>query len=243
MQTDCLPTKQPQSRSGIVQGATTNANRGGKVSSYGCTMRAPAKGKRDIRYSKKYGCYVPRPNLQRMKKTIEDDFRRKNVHLLVQRAEHIMLEYLCAFNSTTYEEVKHFRENSHEHMRIFESCFTGMSLVGDFTNKYNQPHVDRNDACSIIVFVGDEIGGGNTNFYSRNAIDEDPTYVHPFQHGSCITGPFDNVTHEGATWTGDRGVIVFYVNKSILNHFLRYNNAPYEEFLGRLTKKSNKRRS
>ena len=46
----------------------------------------------------------------------------------------------------------------------------------------------------------------------------------PFKHGRFQVGPFDQVKHAGGFWSGPRGILSFYVNRAMYEHFLKHDN-------------------
>jgi hypothetical protein len=100
-------------------------------------------------------------------------------------------------------------------------------------------NVDDHDIISLFTTVGDsDVTGGRTLYYGGgSAFDKkDPAGTcgeviaeTPFKHGQYQVGPFESVVHGGETWTGHRGVLSFYLNEGILEHFRTYGTTHYDE--------------
>jgi hypothetical protein len=110
---------------------------------------------------------------------------------------------------------------------------------GAGAQNFLDPHVDDHDIISLFTTVGDsDVTGGRTLYYGGgSAFDKkDPTGTcgeviaeTPFKHGQYQVGPFESVVHGGETWTGHRGVLSFYLNEGILEHFRTYGTTHYDE--------------
>ena len=127
----------------------------------------------------------------------------------------------------------HFMPSS---LRICDSIFNSMIVVGDFTGHGEIPlHFDTDDYINAIVSIGDKkvVGGGTVYFVGISA-------KHPgrkvkdvsFKHGRVQVGYFDDVVHGASPWTdGIRGVLNFCVKKKQLLHFLKYRDVYYSQFV------------
>jgi hypothetical protein len=112
-----------------------------------------------------------------------------------------------------------------------------MALVGDLKDGENHTHTDEHDIISIFVTLGHNIQGGSTLYFDgANFSSKDPektrgkqVYEVPFQHGQIQVGPFEQVAHAGQPWKGRRGVISFYLNKPIVDHFQEHGDKLYME--------------
>ena len=90
-----------------------------------------------------------------------------------------------------------------------------------------------NDLCSIFITFGKDIVGGHTRYYESQH-SKIIVYEEKFEHLKYQIGSFDRVYHEGLQWKGKRGVISFYVNRKIVNHFLNYGIQFYEKYLSNM---------
>ena len=121
-------------------------------------------------------------------------------------------------------------------LRICDSFFTAMIVVGDFSGEGEIPlHKDNDDHINAIVSIGDNnIDGGKTIYYSglkMEDVGEKQRAVH-FHHGRVQIGYFDDIIHGAEKWTnGNRCIINFCMKKKILNHFLKFGNKYYEQFV------------
>jgi len=111
-----------------------------------------------------------------------------------------------------------------EKYRIFGTCFTAFTLVGDTSNSgFVHIHKDNRDVVSIILSLGNNVVGGNTIYYKDKSGQHEIAHT-KFKHGQFQTGPFHDVYHGGQAWTGERGIFSFYLNKQILNHCKDYRH-------------------
>ena len=116
-------------------------------------------------------------------------------------------------------------------LRYGDTFWTAITLVGDLRDGNNHIHKDLHDVVSLIVMVGKDITGGATHYY-----DDTGKVVQtvPFEHGRYQVCEFDKVWHAGEQWQGKRGIISFYLNREIMEHFARYGTAKYEAARERL---------
>ena len=114
-----------------------------------------------------------------------------------------------------------FKELAPPELQLCGTIFHALALVGDLSNRHNHCHVDKHDLCSVIIMLGKGVTGGRTLYY-----DENGQLVHhvPFKHGRFQAGPFDQVRHAGGSWSGPRGILSFYVNRAMYEHFLKHDN-------------------
>jgi hypothetical protein len=55
----------------------------------------------------------------------------------------------------------------------------------------------------------------------------------PFAHGKFQVGPFETKVHAGQAWKGRRGIISFYVNQQMFDHFQKYGRSLYDQWAPR----------
>ena len=121
-------------------------------------------------------------------------------------------------------------------LRICNSFFTAMIVVGDFSGGGQIPlHKDNDDHINAIVSIGDnKIKGGRTIYYSgvkMKDLGKKERAVH-FEHGRVQIGYFDDIIHGAKKWTdGNRCIINFCMKKKILNHFLQFGDKYYSQFM------------
>ena len=50
----------------------------------------------------------------------------------------------------------------------------------------------------------------------------------PHKHGQYQVANFEQIVHEGEAWKGKRGIISFYLNKQLLEHFERHGRKYFD---------------
>ena len=103
----------------------------------------------------------------------------------------------------------------------------------------NHEHMDSNDVVSLIIMVGgDDVVGGDTKYFDGgNDFDRRrPAQTRGncvltvlFKHGRYQVTSFDRIVHAGTPWTGERGIVSFYLNEQVLQHFEKYGSKYYME--------------
>jgi hypothetical protein len=119
-----------------------------------------------------------------------------------------------------------------QELRVCETVFTAMALVGDCKDGFNHEHMDENDVISIFVTLGQGITGGRTLYFDGTELDKqdlsgtrgEQIHAVEFVHGQYQVGPFEEVIHSGEQWKGPRGVMSFYLNRKILDFFRKPND-------------------
>ena len=111
-----------------------------------------------------------------------------------------------------------------------------MIVVGDFSGHGEIPlHRDNDDYINAIVSFGDnKIKGGSTVYYSGanvKIVGKKQNSVN-FKHGRVQIGYFDDIIHGAEKWdNGNRCVINYCMKKKLLNHFLKYGDKYYSQFV------------
>ena len=157
------------------------------------------------------------------------------VAALAASAEEKMLAYLETHDPDTLKKVLWFKANVPAELRVSGTIFNAMTLVGDLRNGNNHIHTDKNDICSLIIMFGANISGGNTLYYDGPNDKAPGNIVHsePFAHGKFQVGPFETKVHAGQAWKGRRGIISFYVNQQMFDHFQKYGRSLYDQWAPR----------
>ena len=163
---------------------------------------------------------------------------------MAQNAERLAREYAARHDTGLIAVLDEAKRIIPAELRIADTCFTALALVGDLKPGDNHPHVDDHDIISLFTTVGDsDVMGGRTLYYNGgSAFDKkhpastcgEVIAETPFKHGQYQVGPFESVVHGGERWTGHRGVLSFYLNEGILKHFRTYGTAHYDEARGRM---------
>ena len=195
-----------------------------KMSIYGGTIFATSNE------YKRHGIIVPRVNSAcKIGKPGYKALQLPFVTELAKLAEKCMLQYLEKNDRELLEKVCFFRKIAPQELLVCGSIFNGMALVGDLSDGYNHIHKDKNDLCSIILMVGDNITGGNTLYYKEKVplMDSDIQHSESFCHGKFQVGPFNKIYHAGEAWRGPRGIISFYINRQMYDHFKKYGTNIY----------------
>ena len=180
------------------------------------------------------GVVVPRPNkASREGKPGFLALKRPSIIQLAQDAEKQMLRYLSEHDPKTLEMCQWFKDNVPEELRVCGTMFNAMALVGDLRDGTNHIHVDKNDLCSLIIMLGKDIEGGSTRYYDGPNAGNSGNIVHeePFVHGKFQVGPYETTVHDGEPWKGRRGIISFYINRPMFQHFQKYGRLKYDAYL------------
>jgi hypothetical protein len=185
---------------------------------------------------KQDGIIMPRPNaFSRPGSKGYAAMNEPYVAALAASAEEKMLAYLETHDPDTLKKVLWFKANVPAELRVSGTIFNAMALVGDLDNGKNHIHTDDNDICSLIIMLGANISGGRTFYYDGPNEKAPGNIVHsePFEHGKFQVGPFETKVHAGESWKGRRGIISFYVNKQMFEHFQKYGRSLYDQWAPR----------
>ena len=144
---------------------------------------------------------------------------------MAEDAARITMRWAEATNPELAATLRHAKEVIPPELRYGDTFWTAITLVGDLRDGNNHIHKDLHDVVSLIVMVGKDITGGATHYY-----DDTGKVVQtvPFEHGRYQVCEFDKVWHASEQWQGKRGIISFYLNREIMEHFARYGTAKYE---------------
>ena len=147
---------------------------------------------------------------------------------LAYLAEDKTKKYLATFHPELLERIIEFKSKCTVNMTLFETIFTGVAFIGDLSsNEETKTHRDHVDVCSILIQFGNTpVTGGDTIFFN-NKDNESPCFTHKFIHGGYIIGHFNEVVHGSSKWEGERGAIVFFVNKGIMENILKHGTTCY----------------
>ena len=140
---------------------------------------------------------------------------------VAQRAEQEVINHLKKNDRETLQKALLFRLMAPEDFRVAGTFFNSVTLVGDLSDNHNHRHKDKHDLCSIIITLGKGVTAGSTLYWGGNDI---VLHRENFLHGKFQVGPFDKVNHAGEAWNGPRGVLAFYLNKGIQQHFLQHGD-------------------
>jgi hypothetical protein len=168
---------------------------------------------------------------------------RQDTLLLAQQAHDVTLEWAKECDSSLHATLMQAMEVIPAELRIAGTFWTAFTLVGNLEDGCNHLHVDSNDTVSLIIQMGTKVAGGATVYYGggskfKKATTKKPgrgretrgTEVHrrEHHHGQFQVTDFAKVVHEGEGWRGERGIISFYLNKQILEHFVRHGNEYFD---------------
>ena len=131
--------------------------------------------------------------------------------------------YLATFNPELLARIIEFKSKCTVDMTLFDTIFTGVAFIGDLSsNEETHTHRDHIDVCSIVIQFGNtDVTGGETIFYKEKDT-EPPCFTQKFIHGGYIIGPFNEVGHGSNKWIGERGAVVYFVNKGIMENILKH---------------------
>ena len=122
-------------------------------------------------------------------------------------------------------------------LRICDTFFTQMILVGSFnkTEGCIPSHKDVDDYVTALISLGetDTLVGGDT-FYSELTSSGNFRIKEtvPYRHSNVQIGIFHDVTHGALDWKhGYRGVLNLSLKKQVLDHFYKYGNKYYVQYI------------
>lgn len=158
---------------------------------------------------------------------------------LIKEIEEHTISYLIRFQNEIshgnelLKQLLDFRENVDKNILVCGTIFNQMIVIGKLDhNSEIVNHVDKDDAISCILTLGDITSGGATNYYDGlKAGTNVPTYMNgnlmhsvPFQHGRLQIGNYRDIVHGVSKWEGTRITIDLNTKIGILNHYCVYNN-------------------
>jgi hypothetical protein len=171
---------------------------------------------------------------------------------LVKKVEYLTFEYLKEQrsqltvnqhkNSTqltefVYDHAIFSKKHILSSLRICDTFFTQMILVGSFnkTDGYIPSHKDNDDYVTALISLGHTatLVGGDTFYFEvtsggKKRVKQTVTY----QHGNIQIGFFDEVKHGAFHWkNGYCGVINLSIQKKVLDHFYKYGNWYYVQYI------------
>lgn len=173
--------------------------------------------------------FVPRLNLKsKPGKSGWEVMQRPWFKALTKKAEDVVLSHLERHDRHSLAKVLMFKRVAPEELRLCGSVFHALALVGDLSNGHNHAHVDKHDVCSVIIMLGKDILGGSTLYYDSEG--KEVVHSEAFSHGKYQVGPFHEVKHAGQHWKGPRGILSFYTNRSMVEHFFKYGTELIEKW-------------
>ena len=120
-------------------------------------------------------------------------------------------------------------------LRICDTFFTQMALIGDLSNEGKMPgHMDKDDYICAVLTLGDNSLIGGSTFYNgiKDKFGKYMVHQTEFQHGRIQIGAFDNIIHGVNDWnSGSRGSINFNFKKNLLQHFIKNGNIYYNPYV------------
>ena len=171
------------------------------------------------------GVFVPRLNrFSREGTKGQGMLQLPSLTLVAQSAEQEVVKHLSNNDRETLSKALLFKLLAPDRFRVCGTFFNAVALVGDLSDNHNHRHRDKEDLCSIIVTLGKGISAGSTLYWGGSKEDDIVLHREEFCHGKFQVGPFDRVHHSGEFWTGPRGVLAFYLNKKMYQHFLEHGN-------------------
>ena len=164
---------------------------------------------------------------------------------LVSDIEHYTIMYIKA-NKRIFPhaeellvQLKKFKDGVDKNLLICDSIFNQMIMIGELdTNGDMNLHVDKEDAISCILHLGEVKKGGSTNYYSGlkagknipSSMNGHLVHSVPFEHGRLQIGLYKDVIHGVDAWEGSRITIDFNTKISVLNHFSIFGNKFTNQF-------------
>lgn len=164
---------------------------------------------------------------------------------LVSDIEQYMIAYLRKYRHViphakeSIEQLLHFKNGVDSNLLICNSIFNQMILIGELNNSGDMKlHIDKDDAISCILHLGEVKSGGNTMYYNglragKNIpVCNNGNLMHsvPFEHGRLQIGMYKDVVHGVSQWEGTRLTLDFNTKISVLNHYSLFGNYYINQF-------------
>ena len=192
--------------------------------------------------------FLPRLNAKSRTGAGAEFLASNDTMLLAQTAERLTMDWAEHADPGLHATLLHVKTTIPEELRVADTIWTAQTLVGDLQNGCNHLHTDENDLVSLIIQMGTDIEGGATVYYDgtgfRAATKKRPKQgrqtcgkeIHrrAHRHGQFQVTNFETVAHEGEKWQGERGIISFYLNVQIYEHFRDYGTGIYLEHRDRI---------
>ena len=171
---------------------------------------------------------------------------------LVKKVEYLTIEYLkdqfsqltvnpsetsCQLKESVYDHAMFSKNNIPSTLRICDTCFTQMILVGGFNKTEGSipSHEDDDDYVTALISLGhtETLVGGDTFYFEVNSDGKKCVkQTVKYQHGNIQIGVYDEVKHGAFHWkNGYRGVINLSVQKKVLDHFYKHGNRYYVQYI------------
>ena len=121
-------------------------------------------------------------------------------------------------------------------LRVFDSIFTQLSIVGSFPTEGSgamSPHVDMHDIVSCVVTIGNLTYGGSTKYYDGHSNNDRGKLLLdvPFQHGRIQIGCYSDIYHEVSKWEGVRYTMNFNLKNQIVDHFETFGRVYFDQYV------------
>ena len=118
---------------------------------------------------------------------------------------------------TTIELINFAEKKIPQSLRLGETFFTQLVIVGDMKQNQNEilAHFDEEDIISCIITLGESRQGGETIYYNgikKNSSGDIKMKI-PFQHCRLQIGSFDKILHGVSPWSGPRVTLNFNLKK------------------------------
>ena len=132
-----------------------------------------------------------------------------------------------------------FKHGVDSNLLICETFFNQMIMIGELDRNGDMNlHVDKEDAVSCVLHLGEVNKGGSTNYYNglkagKNvpaSFNGDLVHSVPFEHGRLQIGLYKDVIHGVDSWEGSRITIDFNTKISVLNHYSIFGNQFTDQF-------------
>ena len=167
------------------------------------------------------GVYVPRLNKHsRVDSEGWQSLKLPSLVHVAKAAEKELIAHLRMHDKATLQKVLLFQHLVPDKFRVCGTVFNSVALVGNLENGENHKHRDEEDLCSIIITLGKDVSGGRTLYWEGDKV----IHAESFRHGKFQVGPFEKIFHSGERWTGPRGVLSFYINRKMYEHFWKHDN-------------------
>lgn len=140
----------------------------------------------------------------------------------------------CSQMKKIQKRIKYIEDNIPSSLRICDTIFTQMVLVGENNISSDMPlHLDKQDLLSCILTLGDVKSGGATQYYSGKKVNNNNKLLHEieFVHGRIQIGQYDEIIHGVQSWIGTRLTINLNIKIPLIEHFETEGSAFYDKYV------------
>ena len=140
----------------------------------------------------------------------------------------------CSHMEKGKRTFKYIEDNIPNSLRICNTIFTQMVLVGETNMSYDMPlHLDKQDLLSCILALGDVESSGATQYYSGRKVNYNNKLLHEieFVPGQIQIGQYDQIVHGVQSWVGIRLTINLNIRIPLILNFEPEGSAFYDRYV------------